>query len=353
MYALDEVSADADAFRAAYAQVRAYKPLYVKVKLLYGCNLRCAMCNHWRVARPRQLSTQQLFDLLTELARQGCRKVHFTGGEPGLRPDLEELVAHASKVGIRPVLTSNATLLTRPRARKLVQAGLRGINVSIDSPDPDTHDKVRGVPGCFEQSLEGLKNLQKERRHGKLGVALNTVITRWNFRTLHDLPKLALRVGARALRLLPVDDHTGEALRLDEAEIAEWNSEIGPLLAQRGLRAGLFDSEAEAYPFGQKGDERAAAARGEYALGYYRERPCLAPYTHALVDHEGDVYVCCMARGEPLLGNLHGRRFETVWNGEPFRRVRLAMHGEQKLPACARCDDFLDENRRLQQVLES
>ena len=352
MYALDEVAAEAGSFREAYARGLGFRPLYVKIKLLYGCNLRCQMCNHWREARPRQLTTERLLEALDELAALGCRKVHFTGGEAALRPDLEDLVAHAAARGIRPTLTSNGTLFTRERARRIVEAGLRGINVSIDSPVAAVHDTVRGVTGSYAAALLGLKNLHKEKRHGKLAIAINTVVTRINYATLADLPRLAAKVGARALRLLPVDDHTGLALRPGPAEIARYNREVAPVLAGRGLAAGLFASEDEAYPFGRSDRERAAAVEGNYALGYYERQPCYAPFTHALLDHEGRVFVCCMARGEPLLGSLQSGTFRDAWDGEPFHRVRLAMKGAAKLPACHRCDDFLDENRRVQAIVD-
>jgi MoaA/NifB/PqqE/SkfB family radical SAM enzyme len=352
MYALNEVAAEAGRFRAAFESGLGFRPLYVKIKLLYGCNLRCQMCNHWRDKRPRQLTTAHMCRVLDELAELGCRKVHFTGGEPALRPDLEDLVAHAASRGIRPTLTSNGTLFTRARARRIVEAGLRGINVSIDSPVAAVHDEVRGVPGSFASALEGLKNLGKERHHGKLSIALNTVVTRLNYATLADLPRLAVKVGARALRLLPVDDHTGLALRPSKDEIARYDAEIAPVLARRGLDAGLFTSADEAYPFGRSDGEHDAAGNGEYALGYYRDKPCYAPFTHALLDHEGRVFVCCMTRGEPLLGSLHEGSFRQAWEGEPFHRVRLAMKGEAKLPACHRCDDFLEENRRVQGIVD-
>lgn len=353
MYALDEVAADGPGFRDAFASAQGFRPLYVKIKVIFGCNLRCVMCNHWREPRPSQLSTTQMCAVLDEVAALGCRKVHYTGGEAGLRPDIERLVAHATSVGIRPTMTSNATLFTRVRARRLVEGGLRGINVSIDSPDPATHDRVRGEAGTFGRTLEGLKNLRKERWRGKLRVSINTVITRWNFRTLRDLPKLALRVGAGALRLLPVDEHTGIALRLTPDEITEWNAEIAPELLDRALRAGLMTREEEAYPFGRGAEQERTAAKGEYAQGYYRTRPCFAPFTHALVDHDGDVHVCCMARTGEALGNLHEQSFTDIWRGEAYRRVRLAMHTEKKLAPCARCDDFLKENRRMSEVLEA
>lgn len=352
MYAIEEVAAEAERFRAAYRSLEGFRPLYVKIKLLYGCNLRCQMCNHWREARPRQLSTARLKQVLGELAELGCRKVHFTGGEPALRPDLEELVAHASGVGLRATLTSNGTLFTRDRARRIVESGLRGINVSIDSPVAAVHDEIRGVDGAFAEALEGLKNLRKESRRGKLSLALNAVVTRLNWHTLADLPKLAAKVGARSIRLMGVDDHTGLGLRPDKDQIAAYNRDVAPLLARRARLAGLIADEEEAFPFGRTGEESERGSRGEYALGYYRDSPCFAPFTHALLDHEGRVFVCCMARGEPLLGSVAERPFREAWEGDAYRRVRLLMHGGEKLPACHRCDDFLPENRRLLRVLE-
>jgi hypothetical protein len=59
-----------------------------------------------------------------------------------------------------------------------------------------------------------------------------------------------------------------------------------------------------------------------------------------------------MARGEPLLGSLGEGSFRDAWDGPAWRGVRLAMKGGSKLPPCARCDDFLDENRRIQSIVD-
>ncbi|HEY6553683.1 MAG TPA: radical SAM protein [Vicinamibacteria bacterium] len=352
MYALDEVAAEAHQFRAAIARLEGFRPLYLKVKLIFGCNLRCQMCNHWRVPRPDQLTTARLQEVLGEVAALGGRKVHFTGGEPALRPDLEDLVAHASAVGLRATLTTNGTLFTRERARRIVQGGLRGVNVSIDSPVEAVHDAIRGVPGSWAKAVEGAKNLRKEAHRGKLGIALNTVVTRLNWATLADLPRLAEKLGARAIRLLPVDEHTGSALRPSLDDIRAYNREVAPLFAERARRAGLIQSEGEAYPFGYGPDHARVSARGEYALGYYRTNPCFAPFTHALLDHEGCVYVCCMTRGGPRLGDVKTQSFREVWEGAAYREVRRTLTTGAKLAPCARCDDFLDENRRLLSIFE-
>ncbi len=113
-----------------------------------------------------------------------------------------------------------------------------------------------------------------------------------------------------------------------------------------------FEHEHDAYPFGRAAAALNEGRQGLYALGYYRQRPCFAPFTHALVDHDGKVYVCCMQRGAPVLGNLNTHSFAQVWSAAEYTAVRAGMRDGARLPACHRCDDFLAPNRQLFELLE-
>lgn len=349
MYALEQIAAEADAFRVAVRRLEGFRPLSVKLKVVDACNLSCDMCRHWQRPRRHELSLERLSALLEELAGLGCLKVHLTGGEPALRPDLEAIVAAGVRAGLRVTLTTNATLITRARARGLVEAGLRGVNVSIDSPHAELHDRQRGQRGALARAIEGTKSLRKEARHGKLGIAINAVVTRINWRSLVELPDLAARLGAETVRVLPVDDHAGVGLSLGVAEIAEFNRSVAPRIEQEARRLGLL---AHAWPFGRASSEALQSAAGEHAHGYYRERPCYAPFTHALVDHAGRVFVCCAARGEPSLGDVGAGDFSGIWSGPAYREVRRAMLQPSRLPPCGRCDDYLEQNRRLQTIVD-
>jgi MoaA/NifB/PqqE/SkfB family radical SAM enzyme len=352
MYALEEIAAEADAFRDAVSRLDGFRPLSVKLKVVDGCNLSCGMCRHWLRTERRWLPLERLEALLVELARLGCRKVHLTGGEPALRPDLEAIVEAGTRVGLRMTLTTNGTLVTRARARRLVEGGLRAVAVSIDSPDAEMHDRQRGQEGAFARAVEGTHNLRKEARRGKLAIALNTVVTRLNWRTLGGLPRLALRLGARNVRLLPVDGHAGTSMALNADEIAAFNREIAPGFEEAALRLGLIAEASDAWPFGRTAAQAAHAAAGEHALGYYRERPCYAPFTHSLVDQRGRVFVCCMARGEASLGSVAAGPFLDVWRSPAYREARRVVLSPERLAPCARCDDFLDENRRIERLVE-
>jgi MoaA/NifB/PqqE/SkfB family radical SAM enzyme len=351
MYSLTEITDNPDAFREAVLNARPFRPLYAKIKLIYGCNLKCEMCNHWRETRGLALKTEKFMEVVTELAELGCRKIHFSGGEPMLRADVPELVAHAFQKGLRVTMTSNGTLIDKVKAKALVEAGLRGINISIDSPIRKVHEKIRGVPSSWKQTARAVGYFRKYARKGKLTIRINTVVSRENFDSLETLPDAAHELGADGINLIPVDDHCGEHLSLRKKDIAWFNENAAPRIAERALELGLIVSDEDAYPFGQDPDQVRLARAGRYALGFYKKNPCYAPWTHTLIDHAGFVYVCCMTREQlSPLGDLKKNSFKEIWEGRAYQRVRLQMH-PPALPMCQRCDDFIVENKKIWETI--
>ena len=268
-----------------------------------------------------------------------------------LRAGVPELVAHAHQQGIRVTMTSNGTLIDKVKAKALIEAGLRGINISIDSPIKKMHEKIRGVEGSWKQTTRAVEYLRKYARKGKLSIRINTVVSRENFDTLATLPDVAHELGADGINLIPVDDHCGEHLSLRKKDIAIFNENIAPRIAERALELGLIVSEEDAFPFGQDEEEVKLARAGRYALGFYKKHPCYAPWTHTLIDHAGMVYVCCMTREQiPPLGDLKKSTFKEIWEGRAYQQIRLQMH-PPALPMCQRCDDFIGENKAIWEMV--
>ncbi|MEW5939633.1 MAG: radical SAM protein [Chloroflexota bacterium] len=351
MYSLTEITDNPEAFREAILHARPFRPLYAKIKLIYGCNLKCEMCNHWRETRAPAIKTDKFKEIISDLAALGCRKVHFTGGEPMLRADTIDLVAHARQSGIRVTMTSNGTLIDKVKAKALVEAGLRGINISIDSPIRKVHEKIRGIEGSWKLTARAVEYFRKYARKGKINIRINTVVSRENFDTLVTLPDVAHELGADGINLIPVDDHCGEHLSLRKKDIAFFNESIAPQIASRAFELGLIVSEEDAFPFGQNQTEVTLARAGRYALGFYKKHPCYAPWTHTLIDHAGMVYVCCMTREQiPPLGDLKKNSFKEIWEGRAYRTIRLNMH-PPALPMCQRCDDFISENKQIWETI--
>jgi radical SAM protein with 4Fe4S-binding SPASM domain len=351
MYRVEQLETEAGALRAAVQQAQPFRPLMVKIKLLWACNLACGMCDYWRQPRPSALTPEIVAALLDDLAALGCRKVHFSGGEPVLRPDLPEIVAHARRLKLRVTLTTNGTLLTRGLSRRLVKAGLNGLCVSIDSPVRAVHDRLRGMPGALKATLAGVSHLRAaaEERGSALAIRVNTVVSRESYATLDRLPALLHEIGACSLLLLPVDDPSGDLL-LNKRRLQDYHERIAPALAEQGLALGLLHHAREAYPFGVTRDEWADSRDGRYARGLYERQPCYAPWTHALVAADGHVAPCCSAP-RVTLGNLTEARFPEIWQGEAYRALRERMRDGRPLKHCAGCDVFLAENRALHRIV--
>jgi MoaA/NifB/PqqE/SkfB family radical SAM enzyme len=350
MHVLSTISSDFNNFEQAVDELRAYKPLYVKMKLIYGCNLKCEMCNHWRERREAPLPIGRFKEILTELAGLGCQKVHFSGGECMLLPQISELVSHAASLGIRPVMTSNGTLIDKKNAKQLIEAGLRGINISIDSPDRKTHDRIRGVSGAWKSACRAVETIRRYAHKGKITIRINTVVGRSNYHTLASMPDFAHALGADALNLIAIDDHCGEILSMRKSDLLRYNAQIGPQIAGQALALGLFRDVAEVNIFGYGEADLKAARRGQYALRWYDQHACYIPWMHSLIDFNGLVYICCMTRERiPPLGDLKKSTFTEIWNGPAYAAIRSLMH-PPKLASCRSCDDFLLENSRLAQL---
>ena len=82
-------------------------------------------------------------------------------------------------------MTTNGTLVDKELARRLVEAGLRGVNLSLDSPDRRTHDQVRGERGAWKKTTHAIDCFQRAAHKGKIAVRINTVVSRHN---LHPAP---------------------------------------------------------------------------------------------------------------------------------------------------------------------
>lgn len=351
MYNLKQIATEEQEMRRAVLNARAYKPLYVKIKVNYGCNLKCEMCKHWRETREPPISIDRFKEIITELAELGCQKIHISGGEPMLRPRLPELVGYATGLGIRVTLTTNGTLIDKVKAKQLVEAGLRGVNVSIDSPLRKMHEKIRGVEGSYKLTTRAVTLFRRYAYKGKIGVRINTVVGRSNYETLSTLADLAHELGADGINLIPVDDHCGEHLSMRKKDIALFNSQIAPIIEQRARDLGVDIADEDAYPFGRDDSEVRLGRAGRYAFGYYKKFPCYAPWTHSLIDFNGLIYVCCMTREQiQPLGDLRKQSFKEVWQGEAYRHIRLNMHPPALKP-CQRCDDFIEQNKKIWETI--
>ena len=157
------------------------------------CNLKCVHCYaHANTLEGQDpISTEQAKSFIDDLADFGCPVMLFSGGEPLVRRDLVELASHATKRGMRAVISTNGTLITREKARELKQVGLSYVGISLDGLE-EVHDRFRGVKGAFAKALDGIANCQAE----DLKVGLRFTINR---RNVQEIPGIFALLKERAI----------------------------------------------------------------------------------------------------------------------------------------------------------
>ena len=149
----------------------------LRISLSEVCNMACTYCvtslsDHKR--SPEELNTDQILYLVRLLKdHAGIEKVRLTGGEPLLHPKVVNVIAGINEIGIESIgLTSNGQLLAR-KAKALAEAGLKNVNISLDSLDPEKF-KQMGRVGKLHRTLEGIEACLK---HGLL-VKINMVVVK-------------------------------------------------------------------------------------------------------------------------------------------------------------------------------
>ena len=143
------------------------------------------------------LTTEQAMSMIRSLPQTGRPILVFSGGEPMMRPDLFELAAEATNVGLPIALATNGTIMDDQIAQRVVDVGFRRVSISFDGPDAETHDTFRGIHGAFDSSVRGFKAL---RRCG-MSMQINTTVTKHNFQKMDEMYQLALDLGADALHI--------------------------------------------------------------------------------------------------------------------------------------------------------
>ena len=141
------------------------------------CNLKCVHCYAHATgeAAKDELSTGEGKILLDDLAQFGCPVVLFSGGEPLVRKDLLELADYAVKLGMRAVISTNGTLITRSMAQALKDVGLSYVGISLDGMR-EVNDRFRGVKGSFDRAMAGIEHCQQ----AGIKVGLRFTINRMN-----------------------------------------------------------------------------------------------------------------------------------------------------------------------------
>ncbi len=298
--------------------------------LTEGCNLCCRHCwiqpkfqNGERVYPSLDVG---LFKSIIEQAKpMGLNSLKLTGGEPLLHPQIAELLDHIKKEELRLTIETNGVLCTSELARQIATCMNPFVSVSIDGADAETHQWVRGVAGCFQQSIDGVRNLVDAGIHPQI---IMTIMRR-NYKQMEDVVHLAERLEANSVKFNIVQPtargkkmhETGETLTIEELiEIGRWVE--NELSARASIR--LYYSHPAAFRpmgkmFGENGDGCGVCGvlgilgvlgNGSYALCGIGETVPELVFGHAAKDRLIDVW-----ESNPVLKELREglpHRFEGI-----------------------------------------
>ncbi len=300
------------------------KPFSLVISVSFRCNSRCRTCDVWR--KPNDDMTVEEWDRVFRSLGRAPFYLTFTGGEPFLRKDLDELVIRAYRHCRPQVITVPTNGMLTERTLSMVERMCRecpkatiGINLSLDGIGPE-HDQIRGVEGNWDRAMatwQGLKELQKA--HNNLVLTVHTVISRFNVHRFQEIQA--------GLQFLEPDSYITEvAEERVELDTVGWG--ITPEPDDYDPIADLLSAQARQAP--ARGIARFTQAfRAQYyqlAKRVLRERdqviPCYAGWASAHIAPNGDLWSCCI-RAEPV-GNLreHGYDLTPIWRSQAMEALR-------------------------------
>ena len=310
-------------------------------ELTRNCNLACVHCRASASMGPfsNELSTQECFKLLDQIAAFSQPVIILTGGEPLLRPDIFEIASYGNGQGLRMVMAVNGTLVDKAMAQKILDSGIKRISISLDGSTAKTHDEFRQVGGAFQSAICGIKAAKVVG----LDFQINTTITKRNLSELPELLKMAQDLEAKAHHIfLLVPTGRGEQLKDEEISAQEYEKTLNWFYAQskqttlelkatcaphyyRILAQQKSKTQAENF-------QPAAAQKGGHPL-HTVTRGCLGGINFSFVSHTGQVQPCGYL--ELDCGNVREQDFKTIWqDSDIFNQLRDYSNYKGKCNIC-------------------
>lgn len=327
-----------------HAPQRFAAPLMVVWNFTQVCNLRCKHCYQTATARPLpdELTLEEKLRVVDQLGSAGVPFLAFAGGEPLASKDLWPVLERARQRKIYTIVATNGTLLTPETCRRLKEAGVGYVEVSIDSPDPRQHDEFRGIPGAWERSVQGIRNAVA----AGIRTGLATCFTRHNYQQVDEAVELAVSLGCKTFshfNFIPV----GRATQVPEEDLSPEQREWLLRKLVDHLQRGRINIISTAPQFG-RACVHYAPPEGIFATGHAGSGEgsktmvlsryiggCGAGRCYCSIQPNGDVTPCVYIPSVRV-GNLKHTAFEEIWDCQLFA---MLSDREDRLDHCAVCLD--------------
>lgn len=299
------------------------RPYTLVAELTYRCPLRCAYCSNpiEHHGPDRELDGATWQRVFAEAEALGVMQLHLTGGEPLLRRDLEELVAHARALGLYTSLITSALTLTRARLEALARAGLDHVQVSVQGLDEAAAMRIAGRSRLSHKLMAA-----RWVRELGLPLTLNVVLHRENIDQVPQLIELARELGAQRVELANTQ-YLGWAL-LNRAALLPSAAQLERARAQ-----------AQAAREALRGELEVLFVLPDYHAGV--PRPCMQGWAqrYMVISPHGLVLPCHQAHSLPgLRWERAGERpLREIWtSSEALNAYRGEAWMEEPCRSCER-----------------
>lgn len=317
--------------------------------LTYRCSSRCRTCTIWKRNNEKtytELSKDEWLVVLGRLKQYGVRDFEIFGGDALLRDDvIFDAVRFCSDNGIETFFPTNSISCSKEAVRKLVDAGLGTIYLSLDDIGED-NDGIRGVDGTFARVKETLETFIAERGGKKFPrIIVCTTLSNLNYKNFPKLVGFLDGYQINALYPRPLGEFTPEnisASRINGLEPEPYfmpsdgqshllspqqYDELNRIFAQyKNRTSGVFINLLAHYN----------ATRETYTCGLYPRKQCHVATLLVTINPNGDVVPCPFFR-EYSIGNLVRQELSEIWGNEPHRKF-LKLQQSGKLPICRNCN---------------
>lgn len=296
-------------------------PYRMDLALTYRCNNNCSHCYNARSRQYPEMSVEKWKQVIDKVWSLRIPHIVFTGGEPTLFSGLKELVQYAEKKGLITGLNTNGRKLTDPAfLQGLLDAGLDHVQITLESHDPKTHDRMVRAEGAWQETVAGIKNVVASR----LYVMTNTTLLKNNYQTiddtLHFLAELGVpTIGLNALIYAGKGAKVGSGLR-EEVLPAILNS--ARQITDANQQRLIWYTPTQYCHFNPI----------QLNLGV---KGCTAALYNMCVEPNGDVIPCQSYYHS--LGNLLEESWEDIWE----HPLALSLRNRSDVPeGCRTCDFF-------------
>lgn len=287
-----------------------YIPLVISWNVTARCNLNCSHC--YMSAGKKQfnddLSTDAAKMLIHQIVEVSRPLLILSGGEPLLREDIFEIIRYGADRGLKMGMGSNGMLIDHAVAKKLKDAGMSTVAISLDSNIPERHDEFRGVIGSWQHALNAIEALKENG----LQVQVNATVTRQNYNEVDEIISLAEKLGVDNFHLFFLVP-TGRGTNIKDITPLMYEEMIINTLAQ------TTKHKINVKPSCAPQFMRVAQQQGVDMSRWIRG--CVAGLYYCRIYPSGEVTPCPYL---PInLGNIRNRSFKDIWfNSEVFKAMR-------------------------------